>query len=170
MRNGKGLLVILRAVVPAIVGLMMLLLAPVFVVAGLIIRGWEGLLCALLAPVLAIVGPVIAVRSAFPVSVEHDPDGRPRGRGEHYHGDKQGTWTFWYASGQTESQGDFVGGWESGAWTFWHPNGQMKARGEIGDDGRKRGPWHYWDSEGHALTEEEYQARYPRSDREPMRN
>jgi hypothetical protein len=136
-----------------------------FLFVGFIIWGWWGLLC--VSVVLAIVWWVILLNVISPDTVERYPDGRPKARGEHYHGDKQGIWTFWYASGQKESRGEFIGGWESGIWTFWHPNGQMKSRGEIGDDGLKSGPWEYWDTEGHELTEDEYLARYSRSDREP---
>src|SRR5262249_46577462 len=128
MWDWQVLLVALRAGVPAIRGVIFVLQSRVLLVRGPPFWGCGGVLSARLAPVLAIVGLVIVVRSAFPVTVEYYPDGRPKARGEHYHGDMQGIWTFWYASGQPESQGDFVGGWESGTWTFWHPNGQMKAR------------------------------------------
>jgi hypothetical protein len=160
---------VLLVVALAFAGLLLVLLAPVLALGGLFIGGWEGLLCVLLAPVLALGGLLILVKVVFPDTVESYPDGRLKARGEHDHGDKQGLWTFWYASGQPESQGEFVGGWESGVWTFWHPNGQLKARGEIGDDGLKQGPWQYWDPEGQELTEGESLAGYPRSDREPMR-
>src|SRR5262249_6018306 len=165
MWDWQGLLSVLRVGGVAIVGVILVLLVPVLALVGLTLGGWVGALCFLLAVVLPLVGLLLLVRYVVsPDTVERYPDGRPKARGEHYHGDKQGPWTFWYPSGQVESRGEFVGGLASGAWGFWHPNGQMKARGEIGDDGLKRGPWQYWDVEGHALTEEEYQGRYPRSD------
>src|SRR5262245_24282685 len=111
MLDRRASLLAWLAVVLFIGGLIAALYAPVLAVVGLIVWGWQGWLCILLAVVLAIGGLIILINWVlFPETVESYPDGHPKARGEHYHGDKQGTWTFWYASGQVESQGQFVGG------------------------------------------------------------
>lgn len=122
------------------------------------------ILCAVGTVVLAVLGLVLLMEKLFPDSIERYASGKIKARGQHYHGDKQGLWMFWYESGQLEARGGFVAGFESGTWSFWHPNGQRRAHGEIDDRGYKKGQWEYWDESGQVLTEAEFQARF-REDR-----
>lgn len=96
-----------------------------------------------------------------PDKIERYASGRVRARGEHYHGDKQGRWTYYYEDGGRESEGEYVEGFESGEWSFWHPNGQLRARGPLDDGGYKSGVWAYWDESGQPMGEAEYLAHHP---------
>lgn len=119
--------------------------------------------------VLGVVGVLVIAAAAVvasivylsPDKIERYPSGRVRARGEHYQGDKQGRWTYYFEAGGKEMEGEYVAGFESGEWSFWHANGQPRARGRLDDGGYKAGEWLYWDEAGRPLGEAEFLARYP---------
>ena len=117
----------------------------------------------LLVLILFIVGLALRATIFAPDWVERYPSGQVRARGPHYHGDRQGHWTFWHEDGGKECEGQYAQGSESGTWTFYHRNGRSCARGQL-EGWRRHGAWEFWDEAGCPLDEAGFLAGYAPAD------
>lgn len=70
-------------------------------------------------------------------------------------GEKDGTWTAWYESGQQWTQAEFRKGSEHGTYTVWHESGEVYYSGKM-EDGERRGTWSFYDPEGNMIKEISY--------------
>jgi antitoxin component YwqK of YwqJK toxin-antitoxin module len=109
-------------------------------------------------------------------------DGTLSGIVEYLDGEKHGTCTYWYRSGQLKATGAMERGRFTGHWEWWRENGQPLQRGEFvdgeqhglwqrhhdngrlwdeghWDHGTRSGPWRYYDTEGELVRKTNHRGR-----------
>ena len=62
-------------------------------------------------------------------------------------GKKNGSWTFYYSSGQLFKKGNFKNGKEEGVWKDFDSNGKLNSKGKF-VNGKREGFWEYFKSNG----------------------
>ena len=73
---------------------------------------------------------------------------------------KHGTWTSWYANGQTKLEGSYENDVPAGNFTWWHENGQKSLMASY-RDGKKHGVWTWWHANGLKSIQGEYATDTP---------
>ncbi|MEM7519295.1 MAG: hypothetical protein AAF368_20520, partial [Planctomycetota bacterium] len=84
------------------------------------------------------------------------PDGSPRSFAN-LDEESLTTMRFWHETGVLAAEGPARGGVREGAWRHDWPSGLSRARGEY-LEGRKHGPWEYFDESGRLSERCEYRA------------
>ena len=77
------------------------------------------------------------------------PNGKIGLIGEFANGQKEGTWTYWYSTGEKKRESVYQKGKKEGTTYYWHPNGQMAK--EITYRNDKNIDQKLWDDKGNRL-------------------
>ncbi|MEE9167268.1 MAG: hypothetical protein V3U24_07405 [Candidatus Neomarinimicrobiota bacterium] len=87
-------------------------------------------------------------------------NGNMKLEGSYKRGKEEGTWTWWYYSGQKLCEGTFDDGKRGGIWIWWFEHGQ-KSREESYADGLLDGKSTMWREDGEILGETIYRDGKP---------
>lgn len=76
--------------------------------------------------------------------------------GEIKNGKKEGTWTYWYSTGEKKRETTFINNKKEGITYYWHPNGQVAKEIMYRDD--KNIDQKLWDANGNRLKNPSFES------------
>ncbi len=105
-------------------------------------------------------GVAIGIHKEYPrdgsvtIAKEYDETGILIGEGSMDENDKrQGTWKYYYETGEIKAKGDFKDNLKTGEWIFYYEDGKIEQRGKYNKD-KPSGLWTWYYSNGNKWREE----------------